>query len=376
MTWNEAIVKVLGEEKRQMHSNEIAKLIIEKEYRMRTKTPERTVSMQINELARRKNSKIEKVDIGIFRHKDYRTLDKIDKNEDKLQSHKPTIRNTKNNLLSVQFLGQSNLILETFDKYAKLVSHKNQVIFQGAPGTGKSYLANIFARYLTEDNPEQLEIIQFHSSYSYEDFVQGYRPNKEGGFTLKNGVFSTICNKAKNEPDKKFVIIVDEINRGNLSKIFGELMYLLEYRDQKIKLTYSPNTLFSIPSNLYLIGTMNTADRSLAMVDYALRRRFSFITLRTDYEIIAKLLKSNSCRLNIDILIQNIKNINKQIIENLSLGKDFEIGHSFFIKTKKLDILKLNELWEYDLKPLLEEYFFDDITEVANIKSVLFKNLK
>jgi 5-methylcytosine-specific restriction endonuclease McrBC GTP-binding regulatory subunit McrB len=281
-----------------------------------------------------------------------------------------------NYLVSHNFEEESNLTTEIFEKYLKLINAKNQLIFQGAPGTGKSYLANIFARQLTEKNPKQIEIIQFHSSYSYEDFVQGYRPNKKGGFNLKNGIFVALCERAKQNRDKKFAIIIDEINRGNLSKIFGELMLLLEYRDKEIRLTYSPDTKFSIPENIFVIGTMNTADRSLAMVDYALRRRFSFVTLRTDYDIIAKLLKENQCNLPIDKLIANIKNLNKQIVDNLSLGKGFEIGHSFFIKTKKLNLEKLENLWEYDLQPLLEEYFFDDILEVDNMRAILFKDLR
>ena len=292
-------------------------------------------------------------------------------NKSPISGNKQPINN-KNHRTLVE---QSNLIPETFDKYAKLINRKKQVIFQGAPGTGKSYLANIFARYITEDKTEQIETIQFHSSYSYEDFIQGYRPIKKGGFSLRNGIFMEFCDRAKKEPDKKFVIIIDEINRGNLSKIFGELLLLMEYRDKKIKLTYSPDSEFSIPENLYIIGTMNTADRSLAMVDYALRRRFSFVSLRTDFKIISKILKETRCKLDVNKLTENIKIINKQITENLSLGKGFEIGHSYFIKTKKLNIDKLNDLWEYDIQPLLEEYYFDDISEVEALKTILFKNI-
>jgi 5-methylcytosine-specific restriction protein B len=275
----------------------------------------------------------------------------------------------------LHLLKQSNLNEIEFNNYLKLLIRKKQIIFQGAPGTGKSYLADIFAKYITDNQLKQLEVIQFHSSYSYEDFIQGYRPTDNGGFTLKDGVFLKICERARLKPNQKFVIIIDEINRGNLSKIFGELLYLLEYRDKTIKLTYSPDKEFYIPENLFIIGTMNTADRSLAMVDYALRRRFSFLTLRTDYEIINGILQSTNCVLDIKILCNNIEKLNKQIIDNLSLGKGFEIGHSYYIKDKNLDKEKLIELWNYDICPLLEEYYFDDITEVESLKTILFENL-
>ncbi len=275
----------------------------------------------------------------------------------------------------IHLLNKSTLIETDFKNYLKLINRKKQVIFQGAPGTGKSYLAEIFAQYLTNNQDKQIEVIQFHSSYSYEDFIQGYRPTDNNGFTLKDGVFLKICERARLNKNQEFVIIIDEINRGNLSKIFGELLYLLEYRDKKIKLTYSPEKEFSIPNNLYIIGTMNTADRSLAMVDYALRRRFSFLTLRTDYEVIKKILREKSCVLDIDILTNNIKKLNETIIGNLSLGKGFEVGHSYFIKEENLDIQKLNELSDYDICPLLEEYYFDDVSEVENLKTILFENL-
>jgi 5-methylcytosine-specific restriction protein B len=275
----------------------------------------------------------------------------------------------------IHLLKKSTLQETDFNNYLKLINRKQQVIFQGAPGTGKSYLAEIFAKYLTDNQTKQLEVIQFHSSYSYEDFIQGYRPTDNGGFTLKDGVFLKICERARLNKNQNFVIIIDEINRGNLSKIFGELLYLLEYREKKIKLTYSPDKEFSIPSNLFIIGTMNTADRSLAMVDYALRRRFSFLALRTDYEIIKKILKEKNCILDIDILTNNIKKLNDTIVGNLSLGKGFEVGHSYFIKEENLDIQKLTELSDYDICPLLEEYYFDDVSEVENLKTILFINL-
>lgn len=270
----------------------------------------------------------------------------------------------------------SNLEKAVFEKYKELIDKKKQVIFQGAPGTGKSYLAQIFTDLLTKDNSEQYEVVQFHPSYSYEDFIQGYRPTESGGFELKEGLFMKICEEASKESNKNFVLFIDEINRGNLSKIFGEMLYLLEYREKNVKLTYSPNTKFSIPKNLYIIGTMNTADRSLAMVDYALRRRFGFISLKPNYEILKKLLQSNGSKNTfIDTLITNLSTVNEKIAANPSLGSGFEIGHSYFVKEENLDLQKLEAIWEFEIMPLLEEYFYEDVEEVKNLRILLFNML-
>jgi 5-methylcytosine-specific restriction endonuclease McrBC GTP-binding regulatory subunit McrB len=282
------------------------------------------------------------------------------------------------NYLYLKYINNSNLEKKVFEKYKELIDKKKQVIFQGAPGTGKSYLAQIFTDLLTNDNSEQYEVVQFHPSYSYEDFIQGYRPTESGGFELKEGLFMKICEEASKESnkDKNFVLFVDEINRGNLSKIFGEMLYLLEYREKNVKLTYSPNTKFSIPKNLYIIGTMNTADRSLAMVDYALRRRFGFISLKPDYKILKKLLQSNGSKNTfIDTLITNLSTVNEKIAANPSLGSGFEIGHSYFVKEKNLDLQKLEAIWEFEIMPLLEEYFYEDLEEVENLRKILFDNL-
>jgi len=280
-----------------------------------------------------------------------------------------------------KYFDASSLDLETFEKYLQLIENKKQVIFQGAPGTGKSYLAQIFTNLLTDSEPfassDQYEVIQFHPSYSYEDFIQGYRPITEGGFKLTEGIFLKISDVArKSEDGLKFVLFIDEINRGNLSKIFGEVLYLLEYRDKTIKLTYSPDTEFSIPENLYIIGTMNTADRSLAMVDYALRRRFDFINLKPDYEIMTNLLMSNGCEdAFASQLADNLKKVNQIISDNHSLGSGFEIGHSYFVKEKNFDISTLEDVWEFKLLPLLEEYFYDNQEEIDSIHKELFRNL-
>lgn len=258
-----------------------------------------------------------------------------------------------------------------FEEIVALLDNKKQIVIQGAPGTGKTYFAEIIAKFLvkSEDN---FEIIQFHPSYSYEDFVEGYRPSESRGLSLKNGIFKDICHRALIYPKEKFALIIDEINRGDISKIFGELLYLLEYRNKKIRLTYSPDIEFQIPKNIYIIGTMNLADRSLALIDYALRRRFSFITLEPDYDLIRKFNRDSD--LVIDHVIDNIKDMNNRISAEHSLGKDFVIGHSYFLDKLKNE-LSLDNVWRYEVEPLLLEYFFDAKDDVEALKTIFFKNV-
>lgn len=267
-------------------------------------------------------------------------------------------------------LGDANIPRERFETMFDILLHKKQVVLQGAPGTGKTYMAKILARYLAK-NEKNIDIIQFHPSYSYEDFVQGYKPTEQGGLRITNGIFLDICRKALTHRDEDFVLIIDEINRGDISKIFGELLYLLEYRDQKIKLSYSPESDFKIPKNLYIIGTMNLADRSLAMIDYALRRRFSFITLETDYDLIKS--SNQDSLLDIETVIENIRQINRSISTNHALGKDFQLGHSYFLENL-LDKQSIKRTWECNIKPLLLEYFFDNTAEVENLEDIFYKD--
>lgn len=175
---------------------------------------------------------------------------------------------------------------EDYTKLRLLLQNKKNIILQGAPGVGKTFSAKRLAYSMMGDIDEsRIEFIQFHQNYSYEDFMMGYRPNEDGGFELKKGVFYNFCKRAQSNPDKDYYFIIDEINRGNLSKIFGELLMLIEkdYRDTEIKLAYN-GEMFCVPSNLYIIGMMNTADRSLAMIDYALRRRFSFYEMTPGFD--------------------------------------------------------------------------------------------
>lgn len=260
-------------------------------------------------------------------------------------------------------ISQSDLLKDIFlekDQLENIIEileniKKRQIILQGPPGTGKTYVAKKIARFLAKSS-NRMEIIQFHPSYSYEDFIEGYRPDSKNGFELKDGIFKTFCNYARKDKDNDYIFIIDEINRGNLSKIFGELMFLLEYRDEKVKLTYSGNT-FSIPNNIIIIGTMNTADRSLAIMDYALRRRFYFIDLKFNRDRLEKWLIENGCSLDTKKLLDSIESINEQISQELN-SNDYVIGHSYFMQNN-LDKEILELIKEYEIKPLLEEYFYD-----------------
>lgn len=272
---------------------------------------------------------------------------------------------TKKEVLKEIFLKE-----ERFNQICSLLenSKKKQLIFQGPPGTGKTFVAQKIALYLTQSE-DRIETIQFHPSYSYEDFIEGYRP-KDGKFVLEAGIFKVFCERARKDENEKYILIIDEINRGNLSKIFGELLYLLEYRDKKAKLTYSQDK-FSIPENVYIIGTMNTADRSLAIMDYALRRRFYFVDIKCETKRLEEWLNENGCKLKTSELIGAIENMNNQIKDEMH-SEDFAIGHSYFMR-EDLDSDKLKEVMDFGVKPLLKEYFFDKEEKVEEITGVISK---
>ena len=252
---------------------------------------------------------------------------------------------------------------EAFDDLVGMLLHKKNIILQGAPGVGKTYAAKRLAyAMMGEVDDSRVGFIQFHQNYAYEDFVMGYKPTEFGGFKLQNGIFYRFCIEAANNPEQKYFFIIDEINRGNLSKIFGELLMAIENecRGTKITLAYS-NKLFSVPENIYIIGMMNTADRSLALMDYALRRRFSFKELKPAF------MSNNFKRYQeslgsglLDRLIQQIIELNNEIIDDDSLGSGFCIGHSYFCNLKNATEDQLKMIVEHDILPTLAEYWFDD----------------
>lgn len=253
---------------------------------------------------------------------------------------------------------------------------KQALILQGTPGVGKTFLARKLAYALMEElDPERCEMVQFHQSYSYDDFVRGYRPlaGQPGAFGLQNGVFYEFCQRAVNDPDRKYIFIIDEINRGNLSQIFGELLMLIESDkrgpEHAISLVYHAKNepKFYIPTNIYIIGLMNLADRSLAMVDYALRRRFAFFTLNPQYEsdIFRQwLIYRNMNPQLVELIIKRMTALNQTIKDDPMLGENYQIGHSFFCpKGEHFD--GLDEAWyrtivRTEIVPLLKEYWFDN----------------
>ena len=215
-----------------------------------------------------------------------------------------------------------------------------------------------------EKDDNRIEFVQFHQNYSYEEFVEGYRPT-ESGFAIKDGVFKKFCIAAKNRPDEPFFFIMDEINRGNLSKIFGELLMLIEsnYRGYEAVLANS-GEVFAVPDNLYLIGMMNTADRSLAMIDYALRRRFSFIDMEPGFDTdgFAQYMAAKGSD-TMKALVEEVRQLNADIKEKL--GKGFCIGHSYFIFDEPCTDALLKSIVNYDILPMLAEYWFDEEDQYA-----------
>lgn len=273
------------------------------------------------------------------------------------------------------FLSEVYMTEEKYDRLAGVLLNKMNIILQGAPGVGKIFAAKRLAYSLMgEKDDSRIEFVQFHQNYSYEDFMMGYKPSGDS-FELKYGVFYRFCKKAENQPDKKYFFIIDEINRGNLSKIFGELLMLIEkdYRGTKATLAYN-GMPFTVPENLYIIGMMNTADRSLAMIDYALRRRFSFFEIEPGFESkgfsdYQRTLENDT----FDELIKKVIELNEEISRDKSLGKGFCIGHSYFCgRTKKTCTDEwMQSVVDYDILPMLQEYWFDDDSKVQRWDNIL-----
>ena len=271
---------------------------------------------------------------------------------------------------SEDFLSEVYMDGEHYRSLVNVLRAKKNIILQGAPGVGKTFAAKRLAySMMGVKDAERVMMVQFHQSYSYEDFIEGFRPNAQG-FDLEKGAFYNFCKNAKDDSDNDYFFIIDEINRGNLSKIFGELFMLIE-NDKRgprntLQLLYS-HELFYVPSNVYLIGMMNTADRSLAMLDYALRRRFAFFDLRPAFD--AESFIAYQEGLNdekFDKLISCVEKLNEAIASDESLGDGFCIGHSYFCRMSPDDTTdeKLSEIVDYELVPMLREYWFDEPSKV------------
>ncbi|GAA4378863.1 AAA family ATPase [Hymenobacter koreensis] len=272
---------------------------------------------------------------------------------------------------------------EKLDDALAGLERKRNLILQGPPGTGKTFLARRLAWLLLGNTDEsRVELVQFHPSYSYEDFVQGFRPDGRGGFQLADGVLPDVCRRAAQQPKRPFVLLIDEINRGHLNRIFGELLVLLE-PDKRgprhaVRLPYSPADAprFFVPDNLYLIGTMNTADRSLAPLDYALRRRFAFVGMEPAFgEPLRQLLvRQGVTAAVVEKLLSRMTELNQAITADPELGADFQLGHSYFCQppARPADAPAwLHLILEQEIAPLLDEYWFDQPAQAAAHKQRL-----
>lgn len=269
---------------------------------------------------------------------------------------------TKEDFLEDVFLDESQ-----YEMLSKLLLIKKNIILQGAPGVGKTYAAKRLAfSIMGEKDTSRVKMVQFHQSYSYEDFIMGFRPD-QNGFKLTTGVFYKFCKQAE-EDDRPYFFIIDEINRGNLSKIFGELFMLIENdkRGVELQLLYS-NEQFSIPSNVHIIGMMNTADRSLAMLDYALRRRFAFYDFEPAFESSGfKAYLKKAANEKFERLINSVERLNEEISKDESLGDGFRIGHSYFCTKTVINDEWLSAVVEFELIPLLKEYWFDEPSKIKD----------
>ncbi|GAB2458898.1 hypothetical protein GCM10011375_08440 [Hymenobacter qilianensis] len=274
---------------------------------------------------------------------------------------------------------------QKLDDTLSALRRRRNIILYGPPGTGKTFLARRLAWLeLGSTDVTRVELVQFHPSYSYEDFVQGFRPDAQGNFRLTLGVLLEFCHRAAQEPDKPYFLLIDEINRGNVSRIFGELFLLLE-ADKRgpahaVRLPYSPPHVprFFVPENLYVIGTMNTADRSLAPLDYALRRRFAFVKMQPEFgaPLQSFLAQKRVPAAVITRLVTRLTELNQAISDDPDLGEDFQLGHSYFCQPPPDSAAAdswLTLILEQEIAPLLDEYWLDQPAKAAAHKKRLLR---
>jgi len=281
-----------------------------------------------------------------------------------------------------KFLGDVYMGRERYDAIVGLLRAKKNIILQGAPGVGKTFAAKRLAySMMGVKDASRVMLVQFHQSYSYEDFIEGYRPTGQG-FELVKGAFYSFCKKAADDEDNEYFFIIDEINRGNLSTIFGELFMLIESDKRgpknKLQLLYS-REFFYVPRNVYIIGMMNTADRSLAMLDYALRRRFAFVELSPAFDSEGfRAYRAGLVNPRFEALVREVESLNRLIAEDESLGEGFCIGHSYFcnMDADTCTDAALASIVEYELIPMLKEYWFDEPGKVREWADRLRRSLR
>ncbi|ESS16797.1 putative endonuclease [Streptococcus mutans PKUSS-HG01] len=271
--------------------------------------------------------------------------------------------------------------MKNMSKYGKQILNSYNLIFRGAPGTGKTYLARQIAEELTGGNEEQIGFVQFHPSYDYTDFVEGLRPVSDKGqigFKLQDGIFKKFCKKAKENPSKKFVFTIDEINRGEISKIFGELFFSIDpdYRGEKGAVStqyanlHETDEKFYIPENVYIIGTMNDIDRSVDTFDFAMRRRFRFVEIKAADTMGMWENNDEFDNDKIEEARNRLTNLNKAISNTEGLNSHYHIGPSYFLKLKDLDY-DYDILWSDYLEPLLKDYLrgsYDETDSLDKLK--------
>lgn len=287
----------------------------------------------------------------------------------------------KNN--GIELYGKESFLKEVYMDESRLnllialLKHKMNIILQGAAGVGKTFASKRLAYVLIgKKDDSHIELIQFHQNYSYEDFILNFREQDEER-ELKKGIFYRFCLKALNNPSEPYFFIIDEINRGNMRKIFGEVCMLMEkdYRGIKATLAYS-GMPFTVPKNLYIIGMMNTADRSLAKIDYTLRRRFSFFEMYPGFDSDGfKSYQGKFKNHKFDTLIENIKKLNKEIENDINLGLGFCIGHSYFTSQDEITDEWMKEVIEFDIIPLINEYWYDNKTKINNWRNRLKESI-